>query len=123
MLEVLGVGEGVVCLVHVERVPGGVLEDGEAVPVGGDALNRAGELAETEGVDLGAVEEGREEEVAGGIVEGCEDFVDGVDLSVCETAGKSGVVGAGEDGGVEVALGWVFEDAVRYAVDGFVTLR
>ena len=122
VVGVESVGASVVGLVHVERVPGWVVVDCVAVPVAGDGLDTAGELAEAEGIDLGAVEECWVEEFAFGVVEFGEDFSDCVDLGVGQAAGEGSVVAASKNGRVELAESWVFEDAIVDAVKLLIAL-
>lgn len=119
---VQGVGGGVVGLIHVKRVEAVVVEYGVFVPVFRDGLDTARELTQAECIHLGAVEEGREEEFAFGVVELGKDLVDSADLSVCKAAGKGGVVGAREDRGIEDAQGGIFENTIVDAIDFGVAL-
>lgn len=102
--------------VDVER---GVVVNG-AEEVAGDALHASGELAESEGVNLGAWEEaGVAQRVVDG--QGREDAIYSLDLLGGEAVAVA-VDTAVESTRVERANGRVLDDSISHAIEGFIAV-
>lgn len=122
VVRVERVSVGVVGLIESGDVKGGGVVDTVVVPVVSDTLGGSRELAKSESIDLGSVEESWVEQLTGGAVQLSEDLVDGGEL-VVRQAVVGGVAAANRDDSlIEHADGRILDDTIVHAIESGVTL-